>query len=154
MKNVVKLQNELKNKGINSQIGDSSRISDHNSNLIKFKIMKSLFQQSQSYKLVINSSGVSIIGSDEPGLFYGIQTLIQLLKICYDPKNPLSKSLELPHLIIDDWPDFPHRGVMIDISRDKVPTMETLYDLVELLSEWKINQLQLYMEHTFAYRGH
>ena len=41
---------------------------------------------------------------------------------------------------------------MLDISRDKVPTMETLFDLVDLLAGWKINQFQLYTEHTFAYR--
>jgi len=55
---------------------------------------------------------------------------------------------------INDWPDFPNRGVLLDISRDKVPTMKTLYELVDLLSEWKINQFQLYTEHTFAYRNH
>src|SRR6185369_4793545 len=43
---------------------------------------------------------------------------------------------------------------MLDISRDKVPTMKTLYELVDLLASWKINQLQLYTEHTFAYRNH
>lgn len=55
---------------------------------------------------------------------------------------------------IDDWPDFPNRGVMLDISRDKVPKMETLFSLVDLLSGLKVNQLQLYTEHTFAYREH
>ena len=44
--------------------------------------------------------------------------------------------------------------MLLDVSRDKVPTMETLFDLVDLLASWKINQVQLYMEHTFAYRGH
>ena len=43
---------------------------------------------------------------------------------------------------------------MLDISRDKVPTMETLYHLVDLMAEWKINQFQLYTEHTFAYLAH
>jgi hypothetical protein len=43
---------------------------------------------------------------------------------------------------------------MLDISRDKVPTMATLYGLVELLASWKVNQLQLYTEHTFAYHQH
>jgi hypothetical protein len=43
---------------------------------------------------------------------------------------------------------------MLDISRDKVPTMETLEVLVDRLASWKINQVQLYFEHTFAYRGH
>jgi hypothetical protein len=56
--------------------------------------------------------------------------------------------------MIYDWPDLRDRGVMLDISRDKIPKMEALYALVEQLASWKINQLQLYMEHTFAYVGH
>ena len=55
---------------------------------------------------------------------------------------------------ITDWPDFANRGIMIDVSRDKVPTMETLYRMVDMLSSWKINQVQLYTEHTFAYKNH
>ena len=55
---------------------------------------------------------------------------------------------------IEDWPDFAVRGVMLDISRDKVPTMRTLRRLVDLLASVKINQLQLYTEHTFAFSGH
>lgn len=43
---------------------------------------------------------------------------------------------------------------MLDISRDKVPTLETTFALVDRLASWKINQFQLYTEHTFAYRHH
>jgi hypothetical protein len=43
---------------------------------------------------------------------------------------------------------------MLDISRDKVPSMQTLYALVDMLTSFKINQLQLYTEHTFAYRNY
>ena len=43
---------------------------------------------------------------------------------------------------------------MLDISRDKVPAMDTLFELIDLLASWKINQFQLYTEHTFAYRDH
>ena len=57
-------------------------------------------------------------------------------------------------LEVKDWPDFAHRGVMIDVARDKVPTMETLYEMVDKFSSWKINQMQLYTEHTFAYKNH
>jgi hypothetical protein len=53
-----------------------------------------------------------------------------------------------------DRPDFEIRGVMLDVSRTRVPTMQTLFVLVERLASWKINQLQLYMEHVFAYAGH
>ena len=43
---------------------------------------------------------------------------------------------------------------MFDVTRDRVPTLQTLFDLVDLLAGLKLNQLQLYTEHTFAYRGH
>jgi len=51
-------------------------------------------------------------------------------------------------------PAFAKRGVMLDISRSKVPTMDSLRRLVEQLAAWKINHLQLYTEHAFAYRAH
>src|SRR3989304_4735960 len=70
------------------------------------------------------------------------------------PPRPPREPRRPPECHIADWPDFTHRGVLLDVSRDKVPTMETLFDLVDLLASWKINQVQLYMEHTFAYRGH
>jgi hypothetical protein len=60
----------------------------------------------------------------------------------------------LPALRIDDAPDFPVRGLMLDISRDRVPTRETLARLVELMARLRLNHLELYTEHTFAYRGH
>ncbi len=41
---------------------------------------------------------------------------------------------------------------MLDISRGRVPKLETLLELVEHLADFKINELQLYTEHTFAYR--
>ena len=104
----------------------------------------------ESYRLVIVPEGITVMGGDEAGLFYGVQTLLQILRL-YPPQGG---TITLPGLRITDWPDFPHRGLMLDVSRDKVPTMETLFQLVDLLASLKINQLQLYTEHTFAYRGH
>ncbi|GMU32694.1 MAG: hypothetical protein AMXMBFR20_05660 [Planctomycetia bacterium] len=57
-------------------------------------------------------------------------------------------------MTIEDWPDFSVRGVMLDVSRDKVPRLAELFRLIDHFADWKINQLQLYMEHVFAYRGH
>ena len=45
-------------------------------------------------------------------------------------------------------------GYQIDISRSKVPTMETLYRIVDIMASLGYNQFQLYTEHTFAYKGH
>jgi len=103
--------------------------------------------QPEGYRLTIGANGVHIMAHDVAGAFYAAMAIRQLARQCVGVG-------ELPCLRIEDWPDFPHRGVMLDISRDKVPTMETLYALVDLLAEWRINQFQLYTEHTFAYRHH
>ncbi|MBI5876637.1 MAG: family 20 glycosylhydrolase [Chloroflexi bacterium] len=99
----------------------------------------------QGYTLEITSNAFTVKARDAAGLYYGTCTLTQIVEQSAD---------SLPCLHIADHPDFPVRGVMLDISRDKVPTMETLFGLVDLLAAWKINQLQLYMEHTFTYRDH
>ena len=105
----------------------------------------------QGYVLTITPAGIHAVAGTAAGVFYAVCTLIQLLEA--SSQLPVS-SFELPALRISDWPDFPARGVMLDVSRDRVPTMATLYDLVDLLASWKVNQLQLYTEHTFAYRNH
>ena len=97
------------------------------------------------YRLRISKKGIAITASDAAGAFYGAMTLRQIQRQCGGA---------LPACEIEDHPDFPSRGVMLDISRNKVPTMETLFALVEELAEWKINHLELYTEHTFAYRNH
>jgi hexosaminidase len=99
----------------------------------------------EGYHLKITPESITIRGADAAGVYYGCCTLRQLLD---------QYERELPCLTIEDYPDFPARGVMLDISRDKVPTMETLTMLVEKLASWKINQFQLYIEHTFAYQDH
>ena len=49
---------------------------------------------------------------------------------------------------------FETRGYMLDVSRDKVPTMSTLRQIVDLLKVCNYNQFQLYTEHTFRYAKH
>jgi hypothetical protein len=99
----------------------------------------------ESYRLELSPAEVSVVAGGEAGLAHGLATLTQLVDL---------HGRQLPAMRVDDWPDFPVRGVMLDVSRDRVPTMESLLALVERLASWKLNQLQLYMEHTFAYRGH
>lgn len=101
----------------------------------------------QGYDLAIGPSGVRITAHDEAGVFYAAQTIRQIAQ-----QARASGVLPLAHVV--DWPDFPNRGVMLDVARDKVPEMETLYALVDKFASWKLNQLQLYTEHTFSYRNH
>jgi hexosaminidase len=97
----------------------------------------------EGYALAISKTGIEISFRETGGLRAATATLRQLLR---------EYGRRLPCLIIRDWPDFPRRGVMLDISRGRVPKLETLLDLAEKLSDFKINELQLYTEHTFAYK--
>ncbi len=106
----------------------------------------------ESYQLEIRSSGIKLRAADPPGLYYGASTLAQWLRIHLLGQGHGPRTV--PGLEVSDRPEFVHRGVMLDISRNKVPTLDTLKQLVDMLAGWKINQLQLYMENTFAYRGH
>ena len=97
----------------------------------------------EGYSLSITKNGVEIGYRKVGGLRAAHATLRQLLR---------EYGRRLPCLKIRDWPDFSRRGVMLDISRGRVPRLETLLELVDHLADFKINELQLYTEHTFAYR--
>ena len=101
--------------------------------------------QPQGYHLSITPEGVDIAATDEAGVFYGVQTLIQLVR---------THGRRLPACWCIDAPVLPHRGVMLDVSRGKVPTRATLEHLADVLAHYKINQLQLYTEHTFRFPSH
>jgi hexosaminidase len=99
----------------------------------------------QSFSLSIKPALVAIQAEGASGLFYAGQTLRQLVRL---------EGATLPCLSIQDWPSLPYRGLMLDISRRKVPTLDTLFQLVEELSFFKLNLLQLYTEHTFQFPRH
>ncbi|HVR30693.1 MAG TPA: family 20 glycosylhydrolase [Thermoanaerobaculia bacterium] len=107
----------------------------------------------QGYRLRIDGGGaIEIVAPDRAGLLHGSATLRQWLRL--HPRSPGGAPEALWPIDVEDWPDFRERGVMLDVSRNKVPSLATLKRLVDLLSSLKINQLQLYTEHTFAYAGH
>ena len=101
----------------------------------------------KGYLLKISHSQITLSGNEAEGIFHGLQTLFQILK------NP-EYLHNLPCLEIEDYPILKRRGFMLDVSRCKVPTMDTLYSLIDLLAQLRINELQLYIEHTFAFEKH
>lgn len=103
----------------------------------------------QGYRLRVDASGAEVLGGDRAGVFYGLCTLEQwILSRCgWGPFE------EVPGVAVEDAPDFEQRGVMLDVARDRRPTTATLETLVDRLSSWKVNRLQLYMEADFAYAG-
>jgi hypothetical protein len=132
----------------------------------------------QGYRLRAGAQGVTIEGADEAGLRYARATLAQLRHLALhdsplhasrlqgDRSSPAgpghggpggcdpSLEVEIAPCIIEDWPDQLVRAAMIDTARDRVPKLDSLLALIDRLASVKVNQVQLYTEHTFAYRGH
>lgn len=101
----------------------------------------------EAYRLAVTRERIHIEASGPAGLRHAAVTLRQIARQA-DP------AAGLPCLEIRDAPDLARRGLMLDISRDRVPTMSSLRQLADLLEELKLNELELYTEHTFAYRDH
>ena len=99
----------------------------------------------QAYHLEFHPSGGQILSSSDAGMFYALLTFAQLYRNSGDTIKSQS---------IEDSPDLLDRGFMLDISRCKIPKLSTLFEFIDRLAQLKYNQLQLYMEHTFAYENH
>ncbi len=133
-------------KLLSQKLGSAWKVSAENKGVfpLRFRISET-HMIPESYSLTIDKNGITAIGADSHGLFYAAQNLIHLMN---------HDECRVPYCELEDAPDFPIRGVMLDVSRDKVPTQDTLYWLIDHLASLKINHLQLYIEHTFAYKNH
>lgn len=72
----------------------------------KAALKQGVKEVSGAYAMHIDKKGISIVGYDERGAFYGIQTLCQLME------SPIAQNKQLPYLDINDYPDLPNRGVV------------------------------------------
>ncbi|HKC50387.1 MAG TPA: glycoside hydrolase family 20 zincin-like fold domain-containing protein, partial [Myxococcota bacterium] len=112
---------------------------------VELRVDEALSLPAEGFELVIDHAGIEIAARDSRGLNWGAGALLQIA---------LQRDPTLPCLRIRDWPELAERGYMLDVSRDRVPTMATVAEIVDLLEGLRVNQLQLYTEHTFAYRDH
>ncbi|WP_165773680.1 beta-N-acetylhexosaminidase [Bifidobacterium felsineum] len=94
------------------------------------------------YRLTIAQEGITVVGGDAAGLRDGIQTLRQIIRQC---------APSLPEIDIKDKPAYQTRGYYLDATRGRVPTLDWLKRWADKLCLYKYNQLQLYVEHTFAF---
>jgi len=98
----------------------------------------------EAHRIDVSPDRALLTATGPAGLRYAVETLAQLV----DSRG------RVPTCRIEDAPDFPKRGIMLDVSRGKVPTLATLHQLVDLCVRLKLNVLMLYVEHTFAFRRH
>lgn len=106
---------------------------------ILLKVDKNTRLPEEGYCLNITNERVEIISSSSKGIFYGIQSLCQLLSIKAD-KNEAS----IPLVSIEDYPRFEWRGCMLDVSRTFMPK-ELLKRYIDVMSSYKLNTLHLHL---------
>ena len=100
-------------------------------------------EPAQGYTLAIAADGVHVTGNDEAGLLHGVQTLRQIIR---------QRGWTLPCMTVTDAPNYPVRGFYHDQTRGRIGTLDWLQHLADECCFYKLNQLQLYVEHTYLYR--
>lgn len=101
-------------------------------------------KEKEAYRLEITPEGVTVCAAEKEGLFNSVQTLRQLI---------IQYGSSLPCLYIEDYPELSVRGWFMDVTRGRIPKMTYLKELADRCSLYKINQLHLYIEHTFLFDG-
>lgn len=99
--------------------------------------------KAQEYRLSAGPDGIRIQGGDGAGLLYGVQTLCQMVE---------QRGALIPAVTVRDFPQMPRRGYYLDQTRGRVLKLEELKRIVDRLCRYKLNEFQLYVEHTYLFR--
>lgn len=100
--------------------------------------------EAEGYVLVIEPREAYVIGTSGAGVFYGVQTMKQLLPLP-------AASRVLPTGTVRDWPAMRYRGIDDDLSRGPFPTLKFQEHQIRVLASVKINVYSPYFEHTLLY---
>ena len=101
----------------------------------------------EGYLLSVGAESVVVAGASPAGVFYGLQTLKQLVR-------GSGADAYIQGVRIVDWPVMRWRGVSDDISRGPVPTVAYIKRQLRTFAAYKLNMHSFYMEHTFSSKAH
>lgn len=101
----------------------------------------------ESYKIKVKNNNIRITAPSSIGLFYGVQTLRQMIEGSGDEAM-------IPVIEIEDWPSLAYRGFMMDMSHTQLPKIEEIKQQIDFLSRWKANQYYFYSEASIEMEGY
>ncbi|MGH9328793.1 MAG: glycoside hydrolase family 20 zincin-like fold domain-containing protein [Terriglobia bacterium] len=101
----------------------------------------------ESYSIRVTPRGAEIRARTSAGLFYGVQTLRQMVEMH-------GREAVLPEVEIEDWPSLAYRGFMMDMSHGPLPTEEEVKRQIDFLARWKANQYYFYSEASIQLHGY
>jgi hexosaminidase len=98
----------------------------------------------EGYRLDVTPDDISIVAQTAAGLFYGIQTLRQLMPVSVEYQAAVARRLTVPTGHIVDAPRYEWRGMHIDVARHFLPPRD-VKRFIDVLSLYKINRLHLHL---------
>lgn len=120
------------------------KTSTNNKADILFKIKNNPALGIEGYHLQVSSQQIKIEASTENGLYYGVQSLLQLLPPQIESPQITSANWQVPCVNISDAPRFSYRGVMLDCSRH-FSTVEEIKKVLDVLATYKINKFHWHL---------
>ncbi len=132
---------------LKGRFGLKPRLAKGASGTIKLKRNARLDLKAQGYALTVTPKGAEVVGVDEAGLYYGVQTLIELAG------SSAAGGVEVPCLSIRDWPDIGFRAIHYDTKHHQGKP-EYVRWLIGALAHYKVNMLVWEWEDKFAYESH
>jgi hexosaminidase len=97
----------------------------------------------EGYSLEVRAQQISIRARTEQGLFYGVQSLLQLI--------PINGKTMIPCVTIEDHPRFAWRGLMLDVSRHFF-TVADIKKMIDEMAVYKLNLLHLHLSDDQGWR--
>ncbi|WP_282797154.1 beta-N-acetylhexosaminidase [Streptomyces sp. CC224B] len=99
----------------------------------------------EAYRLTVTGDGVEILGGDAAGVFWGAQTLRQLLGPAAFRRAPVTAGrATVPAGVVEDAPRFRWRGMMLDVARHFMPK-EGVFRYLDLLAAHKLNVFHFHL---------
>lgn len=112
--------------------------------LNRHKVIFDTPMQDEGYVLIAEPHEAYIIGATSAGVFYGVQTLKQMLPVAGEKQ-------EISTGTIRDWPAMKYRGIDDDLSRGPFPTLAFQEHQIQVFASFKVNVYSPYFEHTLMY---
>jgi len=98
----------------------------------------------EGYRLDVSAAALTITAATTAGLFYGVQTLRQLLPPAIECASTQPGPWAVPAVRIEDAPRFGYRGAMLDVARHFFPVDDVLR-VIDHLARYKLNHLHLHL---------
>ena len=149
LKTAEYLANFFKDHGLNLTIKNITNVDGIDNDIILRVFDNNKNIDTEGYKLKVNPNNLSIVAIDGAGLFYGVQTLIQLI-----PSSFLSnqmKSVKIPAWIINDYPRFKYRGMHLDVGRHFFP-VSFIKQYLDMMAMYKFNTFHWHLTEDQGWR--